>query len=192
MQAVAGLAQDRVQSTSGSVGPDRHEIGDRAGLRKTNSGKVVDGRQRTDPAQSVDCPAHAKPFPGTRHEATSDHSVSLRRGSDARRRSRPRPRRGRSRRCHAHSCGRASARPAWPRLRLAAGLLELERRPVGSGCPVHTSPPPTFTPYGSPEPGSGMAPAGCGSLAIGGTGGGEAGWSHASDAAGQEEPLKGI
>ena len=117
MQAVAGLAQDRVQSTSGSVGPDRHEIGDRAGLRKTNSGKVVDGRQRTDPAQSVDCPAHAKPFPGTRHEATSDHSVSLRRGSDARRRSRFRPRRGRSRRCHAHSCGRASARPAWPRLR---------------------------------------------------------------------------
>jgi hypothetical protein len=29
--------------------------------------------------------------------------------------------------------------------------------------------------YGSPEPGSGMAPAECGSLAIGGTGGGEVG-----------------
>ena len=85
-----------MQSTSGSVGPDRHEIGDRAGLRKTNSGKVVKGRQRTDPAQSVDRSTHAKPFPGTRHEATSDHSVSLRRGSDPRRRSRPRPRRGRS------------------------------------------------------------------------------------------------
>ena len=34
-----------------------------------------------------------------------------------------------------------------------------------SGCPVHTSPPPTFTRYGSPEPGSGMAPVGYGSLA---------------------------
>jgi hypothetical protein len=31
------------------------------------------------------------------------------------------------------------------------------------------------TRYGSPEPGSGMAPVGCGSLATGGTGGGEVG-----------------
>jgi hypothetical protein len=44
-----------------------------------------------------------------------------------------------------------------------------------SGCQVHTLRPPTFTQYGVPEPGSGVAPAGCGSLATGGTGGGEAG-----------------
>jgi hypothetical protein len=52
--------------------------------------------------------------------------------------------------------------------------------------------PPTFTRYGSPEPGSGMAPTGCGSVGTGGTGGGEAGWTHASDEAGQEEPPRGL
>ena len=45
---------------------------------------------------------------------------------------------------------------------------------------------------GSPEPGSGMAPAGCGLVGTGGTGGDEAGWSHASDAAGQEEPPRAM
>jgi WXXGXW repeat (2 copies) len=51
---------------------------------------------------------------------------------------------------------------------------------------------PTSTRYGSPEPWSGMAPAGCGSVGTGGTGGCEAGWSHASDAAGHEEPPRAI
>jgi hypothetical protein len=44
-----------------------------------------------------------------------------------------------------------------------------------SGCPVHTWWRPTFTRYGFPKPGSGMAPAGCGSVATGGTAGDEVG-----------------
>jgi hypothetical protein len=89
----------------------------------------------------------------------------------------------------ARSCGRASARPAWPRLRLAAGLLELERRPVRLGARCIRHGPLHSRGMGPRSLGQGMAPARCGSA---GTGGGEAGWSHASDAAGQEEPPRAI
>ena len=65
--------------------------------------------------------------------------------------------------------------PAPPSPGYMSGSLVTEAGTASSisGCPVHTSPPPTFTRYGSPEPGSGMAPVWV--WVTGGTGDGEAG-----------------
>ena len=77
--------------------------------------------------------------------------------------------------------GRGSARPARPRVCLVAGLLELERRPVCLGARYIRGSALRSRGMGPRSSGSSMAPAG-----------GEAGWSHASDAAGQEEPPRGL
>jgi hypothetical protein len=69
------------------------------------------------------------------------------------------------------------------------------RRPVRLGARCIRHGPLRSRGMGPPEPGSGMAPTGCGSVGTGGTGGtggGKAGWSHASDATGQEEPPRGL